>query len=250
MTLDTWFDQTVQKMDGSRRQGYMNVYRGTWEKPLGKKRLKNLTPRQIQQVVDARLAAGRAAKTVRNDVSVLAVLLDEAVRAGEVRWNAARAVAVPPAAPARAAAAMPAEQKRQIVAAAKKSQHPYAPGVVLACQLELTGAEVCALQFGDVGAEMVTIRRRLCRAESGWRAETIPPRSIRLQPRSRAVLDGQRARFCCVMGRQPEQNDPVLFRPEGAPVNPDNLRQFLSRLAAGCGAECAGMDRLAKRTKP
>lgn len=249
MTLNNWAEQAIAQMDETHRQNYREVYNAAWKKPLGSRRLQSLTAQEIQAAADAMLAAGKSAKTVRNAWSVLAVLLDKAIREGHLRCNVARAVMLPPAAPARAPAApaMTAEQRRRIVTAALQSPHPYAGGIVLANQMGLTCSEICALTYGDVSAHAVTVHRMMCRAESGWRVKETPPRTIHLRPKSRAVLEGQRVRFYDAAGRMPAESDPVIFRADGAPLNPDNLRQFFVRLAAKCGMEQPRFEQLKGR---
>jgi len=233
--LDRWLKDSVR---GSVRQSTYDRDKILLEKHvepvLGNRKLKNLTPLDLQSLYRDRLDAGLSASTVHKIHVILHKALSQAVRWNMVPRNVSEAVKAPRPAPKEMHPLSP-EQARRLLDAARGER--FEALYVLAVTTGMRQGELLALRWSDVDLEdpeqaTVSVRRTLTR--NGGRVAFGEPktkksrRSIRLTPQAvRALREHleRQLREIEMLGDRYEDQGLLFATDTGGPLNPSNLRQ-------------------------
>jgi integrase len=233
--LDRWLKDSVR---GSVRQSTYDRDKILLEKHvepvLGNRKLKNLTPLDLQSLYRDRLDVGLSASTVHKIHVILHKALSQAVRWNMVPRNVSEAVKAPRPTPREMHPLSP-EEARRLLDAARDDR--YGALYVLAVTTGMRQGELLALRWSDVDLEdpehaTVSVRRTLTR--NGGRVAFGEPktkksrRSIRLTPQAvhalRKHLERQ-LREIGMLGDRYEDQGLLFATDTGGPINPSNLRQ-------------------------
>jgi integrase len=198
---------------------------------IGHRKLKKLTPLDLQGLYRDRLDSGLSASTVHKIHAILHKALSQAVRWHMVPRNPTEAVKPPRPAPKEMRPLSPEEARRLLEAASGDRLEAL---YVLAVTTGMRQGELLALKWEDVGLEdrVLSVRRTLTR-EGGRVAFGEPKtkksrRSIRLTPRAteslRAHLSRQMEEISALGDRYRDEG--LIFATDtGGPINQSNLRQ-------------------------
>lgn len=217
---------------------------------LGAKRLRGLTPADVQRLLNAKTAEGLAPRTVHYIRSVLRSALTDAVREGRVQRNVA-ALARSPRAPRRRASVLDADEARSLLGTAR-TDRLYALWVI-ALTLGLRRAELLGLTWKVIDLDAGTLRVTQGVQRVGGAlvlGELKSERSHRVLPLPKVTADALRAHRTrqsaerLAAGRHWLAHDLVFCTDHGAPIDPRNLnRSFRSLLIrARVGVEEARDD--------
>jgi integrase len=160
--LEQWLAAAQPTMRPRTWQGYALIVRRHWLPAVGRVPLTRLTPGQVQAVLNAKIAAGAAAQTVRNVHAVLRRALNRAVRDGILARNVSSVIDLPQRVAHEAPTISP-ELARAILAAVSGDSLDALVTLVLASGLRQ--GEALALRWSDVDldAGSLTVRRTLLR---------------------------------------------------------------------------------------
>ena len=204
---------------------------------LGERRMRTLTPLDLQAVYHKMQDAGLSSRTVHYTHAVVHGALEQAVRWRLIPSNPSTGVALPKFTRPEIRVLAP-EQARQFLRIALQTR--YGTLLALALTSGLRPSEYLALRWSDINwlDETVTVARTLEKG-SGWRfAETKRARSrrrVKLQSWVADLLHRQ-----CVIDRGVVSPDSIpvaqIFKlPGGRPINSDYLARQFKRLLAEAG---------------
>jgi integrase len=217
----------------STAQDYEGILRQAIEH-FGAKTIERISAGDVAGYRDAKLAAGRAPKTVTNQLNFLHGLFAFAVRQ---EWAHANPVAgVDRPRPARLDGDIrylsPAEVDRLLDAVPDDEQGPTDQALYMtAAMCGLRQGELIALRWRDVdfGNEVVRVRRSFTRGKMGTPKSKRSNRAVPMPPRVLAALESHRRR-----SPYADDDDLVFCHPEtGNPYDPSRMRK---RYAAALNA--------------
>ncbi|HHY32805.1 MAG TPA: site-specific integrase [Firmicutes bacterium] len=243
MTVDEYLDKwlaTVARPRVSPRtyEDYDSNLRRYVRKPLGAKRLHQVTPLEIQEVYTTMIERGLAPRTVRYVHAVLNNALEQAVKWGFIARNPAQYVELPGRA-SKEMHAMSREEVERFLQAAQSD--PFYTLFLVAITTGMRPGEYLALQWKDVDFEAgkVSVRRTLARRHdrqdendpvpSWYFKEPKTPgsrRSIKLSPTVLQALRVHKARQAeerLAAGQKYHNLDLVFATDLGLPVHEHNL---------------------------
>lgn len=206
--------------------------------PVGDRRIARLSVGDVQRAVAADIAAGRAASTVAQDVTVLKAMLNDAVRWGVVARSPARDVS-PPRVQRRPVAAWSPDDATRFAAAAEQDEQGALWVVAVGCGLRR--GELLGLQWRDLDLDAGVLR---VERQAGQRRTVGPPktdasrRPVWLSARVVAALRRQRARQAAWRLRAGEawQDGGWVFTNElGRSLNTWEFAESYERLCALAG---------------
>ena len=204
---------------------------------LGERRMRTLTPLDLQAVYHKMQDAGLSSRTVHYTHAVVHGALEQAIRWRLIPSNPSTGVALPKFTRPEIRVLAP-EEARQFLRIALQTR--YGTLLALALTSGLRPSEYLALRWSDINwlDETVTVARTLEKG-SGWRfAETKRARSrrrVKLQSWVADLLHRQ-----CVIDRGVVSPDSIpvaqIFKlPGGRPINSDYLARQFKRLLAEAG---------------
>lgn len=253
--LDRWLADVLPARAKVRSSNTLDNYRWAVErhlKPaLGAKRLRTLSPDDVEGLLRHLAEAGMARNSVMRVRSVAVMALKHAQRRDLVARNAAELAEMPAGAPvAEEGRSLTVEQAASLLAVAEVD--PLGPLVVAGLMLGLRPGELCGLRWCDVDLDGRTLHVRQSRKrERGLDGREVlsfgepktakSRRSLTMPAPVVAALQRQRAlqaRARLVVGAAWIDHDLVFANAIGAPVDPSNLRRAFARLTerAGLGA--------------
>ncbi len=181
--LTSWLQNTARLSTRARTsERYAELIRLHVVPALGDVRLEKLTPQQVQQLLNAKSAAGLSPKTVRHIRGVLATALARALKWGLVHRNAA-ALADAPRAVRHQIRAFTSDEARAFIDAVAGQRHE--PLYLLTVTLGLRRGEVLGLKWADVDFDARTVHVRGALQRVGGKltlSETKTERSRRTLP--------------------------------------------------------------------
>jgi len=196
---------------------------------LGKKRVAELTPEDIDQLLVNLARRGWSASSVDKVRTNFASALQHAVARGHIPNNPARLSVLPAARPLRRARSLTAEEARRLVEAVKGS--PYGPPVALMVQTGLRIGEALALTWEDVDLETgrLAITKTLHPPTVGTIRVGPPktPRALRRIVVPKQALE--MLRRLSKRGAWTAPHDYVFVTRSGRPLDPRNLRAALAK---------------------
>lgn len=209
---------------------------------LGKRRVRNLTPEQVETALEARGADGLAKASLAKVRGTLGMALAWAERRGKVSRNVARVAELPPdARTAVSGRAMTATEAGAFLAAAAGTR--YAAMWTAMMYLGLRPGEVAGLGWDDVDLDdgIVHVRRALKRGKHGalFLGEPKTKQSVRSLEAPPAVIEALRKHrhrqnldrvAAGELWRNPD--DLVFTNTVGGPVDPSKLRYDFGKIVA------------------
>jgi integrase len=209
--------------------------------PFGNLRLDQLRPSDIEGLIVAKRAEGKAPATVRLIYTVLRAVLDTAVRDGLLARNPAAAVKRPPAAQ-KEAAYLTRDQVAALLAAAAEDRL-YALVMVLA-GTGLRRGEALALRWSDIDLDAGVLRVRSTLSRVGGRLVFTEPktersrRTVALSGPLVAVLKAHRSRQAqdrLAAGAAWQSENLVFPTKIGTPLDPRNAARAFEAIVAAAG---------------
>jgi len=239
--LTAWLRDTVQpSVRPWTYKGYEVLVRVHIVPELGNVALDKLTPQHVQALMNRKLGAGVAPKTVQYMRGVLRTALEQALRWGLVSRNVA-ALVDGPRVERSVRAVLDADMARVLVEAARADR--LGALYVVALALGLRQGEALGLRWSDVdfGGGLLHVRHQLQRVSGS--AELVPPktaRSRRTLPMPGLVVEALRAHET----RQAEERAQagrwhdsgfVFTSVIGTPLDGPNVTKAFQRFLERCG---------------
>lgn len=209
---------------------------------LGWRRLRDLTPDHVEEMLRAEAAAGMSKASLARLRNVLIRALRSAERRGKVTRNVAMLVDVP-AGPARRSRSLTVEQAKALLAEA--AGKPLEPLVLTGLMLGLRPGELLALTWANVDLEEAKLRVTQSLIHEAGRlrlgdTKTAASRRVLLMP-APVVKVLRRHRTAQTSERREAEvwsdHDLVFTSEVGTPLDPSHLRRRFAQLteAAGLG---------------
>jgi integrase len=236
----------------------------TWITPaLGTKRLREITPEDVERLLAEMAAAGRGRRTVARVRSYLGQALAAAERRGKVDRNVARIAEMPATkAPSERRALTPDEAKTVLAVAEDcKREAPAAYRLralfTVALMLGLRPGELTGLRWSDVDLEAGTLsvsgslksergELRLGDAKTtrSWRTVALPrPVLEALKAHKRRQATERLAAGCAWRAL-----DLVFASEVGTPIDPSNLRRMTTALCEAAGVDPVSPNELGRHS--
>jgi integrase len=253
MTVNSWLDHWMATVIPARAKSPNTIENYEWalshiRPALGRRRLRDLTPEHVDNLLAAKAAAGMARNSVGRIRSVLASALRHAQARGHVVRNAAVLAVMPETRPPAERRSLTVDQAKAFLDAARGERLEALFVVGLATGLR--PGELAGLTWpdADLDAGTITVARSLKREHGKARMgatkrATAPLRTIALAPWAVSALRAHRARQASerlALGTAWSTEWPELvFASEiGTPLDKSHLRRTMHRVTsrAGLGA--------------
>ncbi len=230
--MDRWLRDSVKDtVRTSTYQRYEEIVKLHINPGLGRLKLGNLTPAQVQRFYRDRLDLGLSPATVRKFHHVLHKALRQAVRWGLVPRNATEATD-PPKEACEEISPLSREEARSLLEAARRDRLEAL--YVLALHTGMRQGELLGLRWEDVDLENGLLRVRRTLTRNGGKFHFGEPKSKKGRRQihlSRDAANALRSHLDAQMdeiehlGDLYEDRGLVFTTKTGAPINPSNLRQ-------------------------
>jgi len=241
--LDRWMAQAIEP--GAFSPNTIDNYRWVIDhhlKPaLGARRIRDLTPDDVDALLHHMAAVGYHRSTLKLVRGVLARALRQGERFGHVGRNVALLVDLPNA-PTRKSRSLSIDEAHVLLEEAQGERLEAA--ITMGLMLGLRPGELLGLEWQDVDLEeaRVCVRRSLKRERgalvigppktlSSVRTLDVPPVVVAALRSHRAVQGKERL----VAGQAWIPNDLVFASTVGTPIDPSNLRRALARITERAG---------------
>jgi integrase len=238
LTVDTFLREWLVSVEPSLRYNTHKQYRQIVRQHilplLGKMRLRDVRPDQIQRLYNGLLQRGLSARTTRLTHAVLHRALVHAVKLGILPRNPAEAT-MPPKPKRKEMKFLDENQALQLLIAAKESNDRFYALYHLAIATGMRQGELLGLKWADLDIElgMLQVQRQLTMMRGGGFGFTAPKtkagtRRIDLGQHTLEVLqDHRQQQFqeTLAAGSRWEENDLIFPSTIGTPMNRDNLRK-------------------------
>lgn len=239
-TLEAWAGRWLVLVAQSVRPNTLRSYRTALRSHvlprLGRRRLGELRPSDVERLTAELIAGGMATSTAALTRTVLAACLAAAVRDGAVARNVAADSRPPRVARAERRSLSPAELRRLLTTA--DEDEDMGPLVRLVAATGMRRGEALGLAWRDVDSGTLTIRRQLVRSATGVELaepkSTVSRRTITLPAVAVAALDRRREaqdRDREAAGPKWQDRDGLIFTDRlGRPVHPVAFGSAFRRL--------------------
>jgi integrase len=242
-----WLEREVPKFAESvnTRDNYAWGVRCHLVPALGSKRLAKLTADDVDELLEARAAAGMAKNTVRRIRAVLVKALDHADRRGKVRRNVARLTTTPDG---------PVTERRSLTAVEARALMTAVAGdrlealVIVGVTMGLRPGELTGLSWRDVDldAGLLHVRRTLKRengrpvmgelkTKRSRRSLECPRFVVEALTRRREVQRQEQAAASDQWSKRWAAERLVFTTTAGTPIDPANLRRYFQRACSQAG---------------
>lgn len=224
--LNRWLDGPLRTkgLKATTEESYRRQVRVHIAPAIGGVKLSRLTPELLQDLYDAKIAAGLKPATVRLIHAVLYNALEHAHRRRHVAENAA-ARTTPPVPRQGEMRPLNAQQVRTLLQRARETEDRLEALLVLAATAGLRIGELMALRWDDLDGDTLRVARTLSRAKSGPRYTTpknghgrsvvLTDRAIEALKRHRVCQNAERLKA----GASWTNEDLIFCNPTGAPLN-------------------------------
>jgi integrase len=225
--LRRWFEGARRDLRPRTADGYEQLLEGHVIPAVGRLRLAELSPADVDRMIRDMLVTGYSPQTARHAHKVLRVALRQAERWGDVQRNAAALVKAPRVI-RRPIEGMTADEARAFLAGS--AEHEHHALYVLALSTGMRRGELLALRWSDLDLKGATVRvSGTLRAAPGGRYERDEPKTSQ----SRRVLPLTRESVAALRDHLKRANstDYVFARPDGRPWPPAEVtRTFQAEL--------------------
>lgn len=257
--FDLWLEREQSKAEVGRGKApatlefYRQQFRYYVNPQLGSRPLPDVSPADVDRMIDALFRAGRSPRTVQAARNALAMLLKSARREGLVARVVTEQVDRIHARVSDSDSTSKALEPSQVgclLDAARGSR--WEPLIATLALLGLRRGEALALRWSDVYLDQAEVRisHSLSRLRAGDRSRlvigptktaasrrliAIPPVLVSLLRSWRIAQGQERLKFGVHWGAEWRDEQLVFTTPMGTPVDPDNLRHALERLGRQAG---------------
>jgi integrase len=228
----------------------------TWIEPeLGSKRLRELTPEDVERLLSKMAGDGRSRRTVTRVRSYLGQALSVAERRGKVARNVARIAELPETKPPVERRALTPDEAKKVLEAA--SGRRLEALFVCALMLGLRPGELTGLRWSDVDLEAGTLQvSASLKSERGQLriGATKTARSRRTVDLPKPVLVALRAHRKRQAAERLQAGsawralDLVFTTEIGTPIDPSNLRRTTKELCEAAGVEPVSPNELGRHS--
>lgn len=242
--FEGWLEQVVPlRVQPATAANYSSLFKTHIKPGLGRKRLANLQPDDVQQFVNQKLDEGLSVRTVRHLRGLLVQVLEYAVRQGKAVRNVAAMTDGPRMETNREGRSLTVEQAKSLL---KVAEGDRLEGLyVLMLTTGMRPGEAFGLPWSnvDLDAGQVVIKQALVRqrggneigpgkiGKRGWRTVQIPPPVIAALTAHRDRQDKERVEA----GDAWEEHGFVFSTPLGTLIDPDNHRKAFAKLTEKAG---------------
>ncbi|MGH7883445.1 MAG: tyrosine-type recombinase/integrase [Candidatus Dormibacteraceae bacterium] len=243
-TLANFMEGWLTSVKGSLRPqtyaGYERYSRQHIIPSLGRIRLDRLTPEQVQEMLDDKLKAGLAPRSIVQIRAILRRALNRAIRSGRLFRNVASLTDPPRIEQHEAHVLTPEEMNRFLVVAAKEELGTL---YILALFTGLRQGELLGLNWSDINLEegQLRVARALQKVEGKLKllpTKTAKSRRVVSLPKAAIValrlLEDKREEVRALAGRRWHESELVFTTRWGTPLNARNVvrsfKRFLTRL--------------------
>jgi integrase len=153
--FDDWADvwwQTTVKLAPSTRRGYEKMLRLYLRPQFGGRKINSIDWLEVELFATSMIEEGLSAKTARETVSVLSLIMQTAMRARVIRENPAAGHSLPSKKQRTQILTMP-----QIVKLVEHTEKRYQPAIWLLALAGLRASELCGLRVMDIDWEQQTL---------------------------------------------------------------------------------------------
>jgi integrase len=255
-----WWLARLEAKAGSGKKSTNTVDNARWAvdkwitPALGTKRLRDLSPEDVERLLDKMAAAGRSHRTVVRVKSYLGQALEIAQNRRKVSWNVARVAEMPETVEPPDRRSLTPDEAKEVLAAAEG--HRLEGLFVTAMMLGLRPGELTGLRWSDidlangtltVAASLKSERGQLRLGET----KTRQSRTVNLPEPVWAALRAhdkvQKAERLKVGAAW--RNRGLVFTTEvGTPIDPSNLRRAVKGLCEDAGVEPVSPNELGRHT--
>jgi integrase len=257
--LEWWLGRLEAKA-GSGKKSVNTVDNARWAvtkwltPELGTKRLRDLSPEDVERLLDKMAAAGRSHRTIVRVKSYLGQALAVAQSRRKVSWNVARVAEMPETKEAVERHSLTPDEARAVLAAAEGRRLEAL--FVTALMLGLRPGELTGLRWDDVDlkAGTLTVAGSLKRERGELRlgeTKTKQSRTVDLPAPVLAALKAHSARQKeeQMRVRSSWRNTGLVFTTEvGSPLDPSNLRRATKALCEDAGVTQVSPNELGRHT--
>lgn len=246
--MNEWMDLHAHSLRPRTAANYRQHIRSYIIPVIGTKKLGELRPNDVGQIMVLQHHKGLSAGTIRLTQIILRQALDQAVEYGELPVNVAKRVSMPrvPNTTIKATTATDAQALLNAVEGTK-----YEPIYILMLSLGLRRGEVCALQWGDIdfGAGTLTVSRAVQRITGNGlvvsEPKTAASRRVLPLPRLAANTLGQLYDAAFEHKRvRPAATEYIFQGQAGKPVDPQAVYMGLQDALTSAGIDPIGLHQL------
>lgn len=177
VTVDDWFHTWIEEYKKPTvKQGTVGVYEDTYasyiKKPLGKKKLKDLRPEQIQNLYNTLNAQGFSRNTIELVSVVLSGMYKQAYKNQKVKLNPVPLATLPKATEREERRVLSKEEQDVFLAASKKNRYYYV--FELALSTGMRSGELRGLEWSDIDFpnRIIHVRGTLVQNRYGFYKDT------------------------------------------------------------------------------
>lgn len=256
----TWWLGRLEAKAGSGKKSTNTVDNARWavEKwivpALGSKRLRDLSPEDVERLLDKMAAAGRSHRTIVRVKSYLGQALAVAQSRRKVSWNVARVAEMPETAEPSERRSLTPDEAKAVLAAAEG--HRLEGLFVTAMMLGLRPGELTGLCWDDVDLDdgTLTVAGSL-KSERGHlrlgKTKTKQARTVNLpRPVWKALKAHEKRQKAdrLKIGSAWRKTGLVFTTEVGTPIDPSNLRRTTKALCEYAGVDPVSPNELGRHT--
>lgn len=249
--LDQWITLHVQPYKEPKTTSFYRSNVETHLKPfLGKKKLRQLTPQDIQALIAQRKSEGRSSSTLHGILRTLRTALQTAWKEGLIEQNAAQKVTMPKLEQRKPDFLTPDEAKR-LLQAAKGNPLESLIAFTLATGVRLGEVTGLTWECVDFARSQVDISQQLQRVDSKLTLKRLKSKSsqrtLHLPTIALTALVDEKNRQAELRNQLGEEFNPlnlVFLNTEGRPLDPRNVDKFLKQALAKAGCRPISMHKL------
>ena len=242
--FEGWLEQVAPlRVQPATTANYSSLFKTHIKPGLGRKRLVNLQPDDVQHFVNEKLDEGLSVRTVRHLRGLLVQVLDHAVRQGKAVRNVAAMTDGPRLETNREGRSLTIKQAKSLLRTVEGDRLEGLYVLMLATGMRPGEAFGLPWNNVDLKAGLVTIKQALVRQKGGneigpgkvgrrgWRTVQIP------EPVVEALIahSDRQAKERIEAGDAWEDNDLVFCTPIGTLLDPDNHRKAFTKLTEKAG---------------
>lgn len=161
--LDAWLTDTERNTSPATMANYRQAVESSLKPAIGNKRLRSLSPRDLDSLYDAMGKAGKSPYMIRHSHSAIRAALSTARRWGWVQTNVAE-LARPPKLPEQEVTAATTAQVRKLIDALERTDPDLAHIVLIGALTGCRRGELCGLRWSDWDGDRLHVRRRVIEA--------------------------------------------------------------------------------------
>lgn len=239
--LSDWLEGRKPHIEESTWSAYEVMARCHITPSLGKVKLKDLRTRDLQMLLNNKLAEGLSSRTVKYIYTTINMALKQAVKERLIPYNPAEGVELPKQ-EKKEMKTLTREEVAKFLQVAKESRHY--PAFLLELATGLRRGELLAVKWGniDFNQRTLSIKEQLVRTTEGLTFKSLKTvksrRTISLPPDIMDMLrmhKKKQAELKLMLGPVYEDNDLLFCAEDGKPLDPKSFVDHFKRLLKKAG---------------